>query len=63
MMTMKNKSHYWEVEMYKNVGTEKLPNFKWVKEIRIYSGEKSKSDFDLHDVKGKRKNANFLYAK
>ena len=47
----------WQVEMYKNIGTIEEPKMEWVTEKRIYNGKKDKSDFDLHDVEGKRKNA------
>jgi len=47
----------WQVEMYKNVGNTEYPKMEWVTEKRIYNGKKDKSDFDLHDVEGKRRNA------
>ena len=42
----------WEVEMFK-AG-------KWVKERRYYEAIKDKTNFDLHDVNGLRKNATFI---
>ena len=53
-------SHVWEVEMFKNVGTVKEPQMEWVKEVRYYHGQKGKTDFDLHDVENKRRNAKQL---
>lgn len=47
----------WQVEMYKNIGTIEVPKMEWVTEKRIYNGAKDKTDFDLHDVEGKRRNA------
>lgn len=50
----------YEIEMFVDVGTEENPEFDWITEKRYYSGKKELTDFDLHDVKGKRRNARFL---
>lgn len=51
----------WEVELFINVGTIDEPVMEWVKDKRFYRGEKKATDFDLHDIEGKRRNAKFLY--
>jgi len=50
----------WEVEMYKNVGTIEQPIMEWVTDKRFYFATKTKSDFDLHDIPGLRKNAKLI---
>lgn len=57
---MKVLKEIWEVEMWKNIGTIETPIMEWVKEKRYYETAKSKSDFDLYDVPGLRKNAKFV---
>lgn len=52
--------HVWEIEMWKNIGPNDKPVMEWVKDKRYYRGEKSKSDFDLHDIAGLRRNATFI---
>ena len=44
--------HKWEVELFKNE--------TWVKDNRYYEVEKKITDFDLHDISGVRRNANFV---
>lgn len=50
---MKEDTLYvWEVEMFKDGN--------WVREKRIYYAVKQKSDFDIKDVDGKRRNAKMV---
>ena len=58
---MKYLLEVWEIEMWKNIGTIENPVMSWVKEKRFYYAVKNKSDFDLHDIDGLRKNATFLH--
>lgn len=53
----------WQVEVLNNIGDEKSPMLAWVIEKRYYYGNKSKTDFDLHDIEGKRKNATRVFPK
>lgn len=53
--------YVWEVQMFKNVGTIKKPEMKWVWCTRIYYTEKTKTDFDLHDVDGLRRYARLVH--
>ncbi len=39
---------------------EVFRNNQWVKETRTYYKEKSLTDFDLHDIPDKRRNATFI---
>ena len=57
---IKKVKEIWEVDMYKNVGAIDNPTIKWVTDKRYYYANKQKSDFDLHDIKGLRKNAKLI---
>lgn len=53
------KAEYkYSIEMFKIWSGEEKP--RWGTDIRIYNGEKKLTDFDLHDVMEKRKNAKLI---
>lgn len=57
---MEDAKEIWEVTMMKNVGTIENPILEWVAEKRYYYFEKKKTDFDLYDIEGVRKNATLI---